>query len=762
MTKRFLLLLILCLFISALSPAQISIQGKVQDEFSQNLPSTTVRLLTTDSLLIKGTYTNQYGEFVFSEISSGNYLLCCSFLGYQLRYVSISVNQKDTVIPPIQLLPTSHELSEVFVEAPSYIRKSDRVLVIPKQNQIAHASTGYDLLYNLMIPGISVDQRKGSVSSFGRSVTLYLNGRKADSREIKNIRPKDILNVQYHDVPTGKYSGDFASINIVTKDYDQGGYVAIDGKQTIGFKRGDYNLAAKKSAGNWDFTFFAGYQMEDHSGISEAREETFHFQERNITRRSQTLDSHFKQDQQYYQFFISHNRDKRTLLGRISLFANATPINHQIRENIYANTSIKKQIEDLNSNQKSLMPELYLYGSFNITEKQTLDLSFRGNYARNNYERDYTEGEYSTRIKVMEDFYNMDFNANYALGLNNGQSLAFRIFHFDKLSKSTYGEKKQQLWTGETILFSEYKKQFSNYTTLRIQPGVSSLIYKLNSEKNISQVSPRLQMGISFLPARGQFLQFGVNIGNSYPEIKTMNRVSQVVDFLQIQRGNPDMKKTSAYAANVAYSFAKKRFKVQLFASYMFADNMTTNSYYVENDRLINSFNDGNHYHSFESHLGATWSITQNLNLKLDSYLIKQLLNGNTAFNSTTFVSALGLCYIWNDFAINLYGTIPYESAGDFYALSHIKTPVEYGFNASWTKGNLMIEVGVDNPFLYQRKVVKSFVTNVYQFNSSLINRENQQCGFIKVSYNFDFGHKAVEKDKRVDSKIGSAIMKAN
>ncbi|MBR8730541.1 hypothetical protein IX332_001890 [Porphyromonas levii] len=37
-----------------------------------------------------------------------------------------------------------------------------------------------------------------------------------------------------------------------------------------------------------------------------------------------------------------------------------------------------------------------------------------------------------------------------------------------------------------------------------------------------------------------------------------MNRVSQVVDFLQIQRGNPDMKKTSAYAANVAYSFAKK------------------------------------------------------------------------------------------------------------------------------------------------------------------------------------------------------------
>ncbi|TFH94513.1 carboxypeptidase-like regulatory domain-containing protein, partial [Porphyromonas levii] len=392
MTKRFLLLLISCLFISALSPAQISIQGKVQDEFYQNLPSTTVRLLTTDSLLIKGTYTNQYGEFVFSEISSGNYLLCCSFLGYQLRYVSISVNQKDTVIPPIQLLPTSHELSEVFVEAPSYIRKSDRVLVIPKQNQIAHASTGYDLLYNLMIPGISVDQRKGSVSSFGRSVTLYINGRKADSREIKNIRSKDILNVQYHDVPTGKYSGDFASINIVTKDYDQGGYVAIDGKQTIGFKRGDYNLAAKKSAGNWDFTFFAGYQMEDHSGISEAREETFHFQERNITRRSQTLDSHFKQDQQYYQFFISHIRDKRTLLGRISLFANATPINHQIRENIYANTSIKKQIEDLNSNQKSLMPELYLYGSFNITEKQTLDLSFRGNYARNNYERDYTEG----------------------------------------------------------------------------------------------------------------------------------------------------------------------------------------------------------------------------------------------------------------------------------------------------------------------------------------------------------------------------------
>ena len=91
----------------------------------------------------------------------------------------------------------------VEVKASSYIRQKDRVLIIPDKQQVRHAGTGYDLLYNLMIPGITVDRRKGTVSSTIGEATLYINGRKAEFREIQSLRPRDIEKVEYFDMPTG-------------------------------------------------------------------------------------------------------------------------------------------------------------------------------------------------------------------------------------------------------------------------------------------------------------------------------------------------------------------------------------------------------------------------------------------------------------------------------------------------------------------------------------------------------------------------------
>ena len=38
----------------------------------------------------------------------------------------------------------------------------------------------------------------------GGAVTLYIDGRKVDYREVQSLRPRDIEKVEYFDVPTGK------------------------------------------------------------------------------------------------------------------------------------------------------------------------------------------------------------------------------------------------------------------------------------------------------------------------------------------------------------------------------------------------------------------------------------------------------------------------------------------------------------------------------------------------------------------------------
>ena len=88
------------------------------------------------------------------------------------------------------------------------------------------------------------------MSALGGSVTLYIDGMKADEREMRQLRPEDVERVLYMDAPSGRYAGDNVALNFIMKKRTSGGYVALDAMQCIGYTNGDYNLAAKYFAGN--------------------------------------------------------------------------------------------------------------------------------------------------------------------------------------------------------------------------------------------------------------------------------------------------------------------------------------------------------------------------------------------------------------------------------------------------------------------------------------------------------------------------------
>ena len=60
-------------------------------------------------------------------------------------------------------------------------------------------------------------------------------------REITSLRPKDILRVEYYDMPTGKYANDKAVMNYIVKTYTSGGYTQVDALQGVGYLKGGYN-----------------------------------------------------------------------------------------------------------------------------------------------------------------------------------------------------------------------------------------------------------------------------------------------------------------------------------------------------------------------------------------------------------------------------------------------------------------------------------------------------------------------------------------
>lgn len=157
----------------------------------------------------------------------------------------------------------TQELKEVVVNASYLTREDDHISAIPTKEQRKHAVSGYDLLRNLMIPGISVNRTTGSVTTPAGTATLYIDGREVDFREVQSLRPKDIARVEYFDIPTGKYAKDAAAINFVLRTLNNGGYTQLDAMQGLGYLNGDYNLISKYVVGNKSINLWAGYSLEN-------------------------------------------------------------------------------------------------------------------------------------------------------------------------------------------------------------------------------------------------------------------------------------------------------------------------------------------------------------------------------------------------------------------------------------------------------------------------------------------------------------------
>ena len=306
---------------------QHEVKGKVNDTERKALPYASVRLLKTDSTYVSGITTDSLGCYRFANVASNEYLLAFSTIGYKPQIIPITVKSTDVMVPTITLESDDVMLGEVVVKGSSFIRKDDRVLVIPDKQQVKHANTGYDLLYNLMIPSIDVNKRTGEVTTFGGSVSLYINGEKADYRDVQSLRPQDIERVEYYDVPTGKYANDVAAIDYITKQYKAGGYVTLDGKQTIGYLGGDYNVGAKVSHGNTSYTVWGGYNMKEYDGTQTEKHEEIYFPEYSVNRDRTTGNANTRNNQQYVQFKVNNRTKKRNLSAQVSLVRDDVPEN---------------------------------------------------------------------------------------------------------------------------------------------------------------------------------------------------------------------------------------------------------------------------------------------------------------------------------------------------------------------------------------------------------------------------------------------------
>ena len=743
--------------------AQNKLYGTVENN-GKPLPYVTVRLLETDSTFVSGVTTDTLGKYVFSNIEKGNYLVALSSIGYKPAFIQIKMSDKNLEVPLVTLETENVVLGEVVVKGSSFIRKDDHVLVIPDKQQVKHASTGYDLLYNLMIPSIEVNKRTGTVSTFGGEVSLYINGEKADYRDVQSLRPRDIENVEYYDVPTGKYANDVAAINYIVKKRQSGGYIFADGKQTIGYMAGDYNIGGKVAHDNTSYSFWGGHTMQKYKGSIVDKNETILFPDYTVYRNRETTAGNYRNNQQYMQFKVSNVNKKRNLSAQIALVRNETPSDENYGLLDYSGHYTYSTRSTDSKQEQNLSPSLRLFGNFNIGKNQTLEFTAKGSYTQNDYTRQYTENENNSLSDVKEDLYSFNFSANYNIKLQHQNSFGIDIRHYHNITSSTYAgdySSWQHLWTGESMFMLNYSQRFGKHFTMILRPGLSWMNYKLHTEDVRRYCSLKTSSRFSYQFNKKQQLALTADAGVNQPDISYMNNVDQTVDFLQIKRGNPFLDDMQVYNISLLYNGVFGKLNVVGGTGYSIYTHNVSPIYYLEGDKLIGSYRSDGNIYGLGIILNISYHVTDNLRTKLAFKYLNVQTRKNYNINLDSYSAILDINYFLKDFSINLFGKIPTEKI-ETSTLIVSKSPATYGASVSWSHKGWYIEAGTENPFTRHSRYREHADYGVYLYNQVQTSRIYQRTGYVKLAYTFDFGRKTSRDKNDVDRSINSAIMKVN
>ena len=749
-----------CLSVSSFINAQVAVKGRIADESDKGLAYATVRLLCQDSTFVQGVVTDSIGLYKLENVQKGNYLLSLSSIGYEAKVYPFAVGDTEKVLPVVYLKENSVLLGEVEVKGSSFIRQKDRVLIIPDKQQVKHAFTGYDLLSNLMIPGIDVDRKKGVVATMGGTVTLYIDGRKVDYREVQSLRPRDIEKVEYFDVPTGKYAGDVASINYITRKWKSGGYVSLDANQTIGYLQGDYNAVSKVSHGNTSYTLFAGHTMYDYNEDDNRSTESFVLADRSFTRDEITEADKRKKNQQYAQFNVLNQTGKRTLSAKMSFVHSGMPDNG--RKGMLDYSDYYEDVcSSSSTDQKSLAPSLELYGSFRLKDNQRLECSLPVSYTQNTYDRSYQENEYASMTNVDEKLYMLKPSLNYSLSMPHQNTLTVQLMHSHRITSATYAGDNpswQHLWSGESLLFASYNQRFGKLS-MNGRIGMSALQYRLHGHEKTHYISPRGDLSFFYQFSDRQQFGIGAAVGNAYPEINTINTAEQNIDQIHVKRGNPYLDKIKMYMASGSYSLQVGRFN--LFGIFMYSSEINTvlPAFSVEGNKLVESYLSDGDYHLLQGGLDLSWKATDALRLKLGGRWQYSKITGQDSQDQNNVYGRLTVNYYWKDFSLNVYGKTQTRllSGDGVYEWQD----GNYGASVSWYHGGWALEAGTNNPF-YTHARTRSFLrSDVYRYDREVYSRLNQPIGYVKIAYTFDFGKKTSKDYRNVNTTIDSAILKA-
>lgn len=175
-----IILSLLCLFLGLLRvDAQLIVKGSISDEIGSPVAfASAALLLAKDSSLVRGSLTDENGQYMIENVSPGSYRLLASFVGYDNVYSDVFELKAEnkTATADLRFLQKGILLDETVIVAkrPFLEQKSDRLVVNVAGSALAAGGTAMEILQK--VPGVVVMQDKVTLGG-SQNLQVWVDGK---------------------------------------------------------------------------------------------------------------------------------------------------------------------------------------------------------------------------------------------------------------------------------------------------------------------------------------------------------------------------------------------------------------------------------------------------------------------------------------------------------------------------------------------------------------------------------------------------------